>query len=135
MEFDPHKKLKECVKDLNHLYSDEPALYEYQFDTKGFEWIDLNHRDESVICYKRKGKKSINDMLIILNMTPVVRNKWKVHVDGKTSWKEIYNSDNKKYWGTGDVLNPDIQVKMVNKKERIFELNIHLPALGAIILK
>jgi 1,4-alpha-glucan branching enzyme len=135
LEFDPHKKMQACVKDLNHLYTDEPALYEYQFDTKGFEWIDLNHRDESVICYKRKGKKSINDMLIILNMTPVVRNNWKVHVEGKTSWKEIYNSDNKKYWGTGDVLNPDIQFKILDKKEKIFELNIHLPALGAIILK
>ncbi|HEV8081337.1 MAG TPA: 1,4-alpha-glucan branching protein GlgB [Chitinophagaceae bacterium] len=135
LKFDPHKKLQECVKDLNHLYTDEPALHELQFDKKGFEWIDLDHRDESVICYKRKGKKSINDMLIILNMTPVVRKNWKIYAKGKPHWKEIYNSDDKKYWGTGDVLNTDIQVKMVDKKEKIFELNIHLPALGAIILK
>jgi len=135
LQFDPHKKMQQCVKDLNHLYTDEAALHEYQFSPKGFEWIDLNHRDESVICFRRKGKRSNNDLLIILNMTPVVRNNWKVYAKNKPHWKEIYNSDAKKYWGTGDVLNPDIQVKMVNKKERIFELNIHLPALGAIILK
>ncbi len=135
LEFDPHKKLQQCVKDLNHLYTDEPALYEYQFDSKGFEWIDLNHRDESIICYRRKGKHSKNDLLIILNMTPVVRNNWKVHAKNKRHWKEIYNSDDKKYWGTGDVLNPDIEVKVIDTKEKIYELNIHLPPLGAVILK
>jgi 1,4-alpha-glucan branching enzyme len=135
LEFNPHKKLQQCVKDLNHLYTDEPALYEYQFDSKGFEWIDLNNRHESVICYRRKGKQSKNDLLIILNMTPVVRSNWKVYAKNKVHWKEIYNSDDEKYWGTGDVLNPDINVKMVDKKEKIFEINIHLPALGAIILK
>lgn len=135
LQFDPHKKLQECVKDLNHLYANEPSLYEQQFDPKGFEWIDLNHRNESVISYRRKGKRSNNDLLIILNMTPVVRNNWKVYAKGKPHWKEIYNSDEKKYWGTGDVLNPSPQVKLVDKKSRIFEINIHLPALGGIILR
>ncbi len=135
LQFEPHKKLQECVKNLNHLYLKELALYEHQFDPKGFEWIDLNHRNESVICYRRKGKRSKNDLLIILNMTPVVRNNWKIYAKGKPHWKEIYNSDDKNYWGTGDVLNPDIQVTMVDKKDRIFEINIHLPALGGIILK
>ncbi|MGI8583034.1 MAG: 1,4-alpha-glucan branching protein GlgB [Chitinophagaceae bacterium] len=135
LQFDPHKKLQECVKDLNHLYANEPSLYEFQFDPKGFEWLDLNHRNESVISYRRKGKRSNNDLLIILNMTPVVRNDWKIYAKGKPHWKEIYNSDDKKYWGTGDVLNPTPQVTLVDKKLRIFEINIHLPALGSVILK
>ena len=135
LQFDSHKKLQECVKDLNHLYKNEPALYEHQFDPKGFEWIDLNHRDESVICYRRKGKRSHNDVLVILNMTPVVRNDWKVYAKGKPHWKEVYNSDDKKYWGTGDVQNPSIEAKLVDKKSRIFEINVHLPALGGVILR
>jgi 1,4-alpha-glucan branching enzyme len=68
-------------------------------------------------------------------MTPVVRNDWKIYAKGKPHWKEIYNSDDKKYWGTGDVLNPTPQVTLVDKKLRIFEINIHLPALGSVILK
>ena len=135
LQFESHKKLQECVKDLNHLYKDEPALYEYQFDPKGFEWVDLNNRSESVICFRRKGKRSHNDMLIILNMTPVVRNDWKVYAKDKPHWKEVFNSDDKKYWGTGDVLNPSIEAKLVDKKSRIFEINVHLPALGGVILK
>ncbi len=134
LQFDSHKKLQECVKDLNHLYKNEPALYEHQFDAKGFEWIDLNNRNESVICYRRKGKRSHNDMLIILNMTPIVRNDWKVYAKDKPHWKEVYNSDDKKYWGTGDVLNPSIEAKLVDKKSRMFEINVHLPALGGIVL-
>jgi 1,4-alpha-glucan branching enzyme len=135
LEYDPHKKLQQCVKDLNHLYKEEPALFEHQFEPKGFEWVALDHREESVIVFRRKGKRSSNDLLIILNMTPVVRNNFKVYAKGKPHWKEIYNSDDAKYWGTGDTLNMAPEVKMVDKKTRMFEINIHLPALGAVILK
>jgi 1,4-alpha-glucan branching enzyme len=58
-----------------------------------------------------------------------------VYAKGKAHWKEVFNSDDKKYWGTGDVLNPKPEIKLVDKKERIFEINIHLPALGGVILK
>jgi 1,4-alpha-glucan branching enzyme len=68
-------------------------------------------------------------------MTPVARHDWKIYAHGKPHWKEVFNSDNKKYWGSGDVFNPSPEVKMVDKKERIFEINIHLPALGAVILQ
>ncbi|MEO6453381.1 MAG: 1,4-alpha-glucan branching protein GlgB, partial [Ginsengibacter sp.] len=100
LQFDGHKMLQQCVKDLNHLYTGEPALYEKQFDVSGFEWINLNHRSECVVVYRRKGDKTKNDLLVILNMTPVVRNDWKIYAKGKPHWKEIYNSDDKKYWGT-----------------------------------
>ncbi len=135
LQYDGHKMLQQCVKDLNHLYSAEPALYEMQFDADGFEWIDLNHGNECVIVYRRKGKKPKNDMLIILNMTPVVRMDWKVYASGKEEWQEIFNSDNKKYYGTGDVLNPSPVVKPVDKINKVFEINVHLPPLAAVILK
>ena len=135
LQFDSHRMLKDCLRDLNLLLRSEPALYENQFNTNGFEWVDLNHRNESVIVFSRKGKLPENDLLIILNMTPTVRNDWKVYVSGKSVWKEIFNSDLKKYWGTGDVLNPDPGVKLVDKNQNRYEINVHLPPLGAVILK
>jgi 1,4-alpha-glucan branching enzyme len=135
LAFDPHRGLKDCVADLNHLLRNEPALYENQFSIEGFEWIDLNHRAESVIVYRRKGYKSKNDLLVILNLTPEVRMNWKVYATGKAEWKEIFNSDNKKYWGTGDVYNPEILTTLVDKKEKMYEINLHLPPLGVIVLK
>ncbi len=71
----------------------EPALYENQFNQHGFEWVDLEHRGESVVVYRRKGKDPGDDLLIILNFTPVVRRDWKVYASGKAAWKEVFNSD------------------------------------------
>ena len=135
LQFDSHKLMKDCVRDLCLLLRNEPAMYEKQFAAGGFEWVDMNHRSESVIVYRRKGEKPENDLLVILNMTPVIRRDWKVYTYGKKAWKEIFNSDAKKYWGTGDVYNPDIAVKLVDKNSDQFEINVHLPALGAIVLK
>jgi 1,4-alpha-glucan branching enzyme len=135
LQFDPHEGVRTCVKDLCHLLKSEPALYENQFNQNGFEWVDLNHRSETVIVFKRKGKEAKDDILVVLNMTPVVRNDWKIHVHGKQKWTEIFNSNHKKYWGTGDVYNPEIEIREVNEEEKWYELSLNLPPLGAILLK
>ncbi|HRP54970.1 1,4-alpha-glucan branching protein GlgB [Agriterribacter sp.] len=135
LQHDSHRLLKDCVGDLNRLLRSEPALYENQFNIYGFEWIDLNHRPESVIVYRRKGKKPIDDVLVVLNLTPVARRNWKIQVKGKQEWKEIFNSDAKKYWGTGDVFNPHVETVEIDKKNRVLELNVHLPPLAAVVFK
>ena len=135
LQFDCHRLLKDCVAELNRLLKSEPALYQNQFNIQGFEWVDLNHRAESVVVYKRKGKKRGDDLLVILNLTPVVRNDWETEVTGKRYLKEIFNSDSKLYWGTGDVYNPDIRSELIDKNQKKYRLTVNLPALGGIILK
>jgi 1,4-alpha-glucan branching enzyme len=135
LQFDGHKLLRDCVTDLNKLLCSEPALYQNQFSADGFEWVDLNHRQESVAVYKRKGKKEEDDLLIILNMTPVIRNDWEIYVKGKEYSKEIFNSDLAKYWGSGNVFNPDIRCELVDPKEKTCLLTVNLPALAALVLK
>jgi 1,4-alpha-glucan branching enzyme len=135
LKYELHWKMKDCVRDLNFLLQNEPALYENQFNVHGFEWIDLDHRQESVIVFRRKGKLPENDILVILNMTPVVRNNWKVYAKGKSKWSEIFNSDERKYGGSGDIFNPEPIVTLVDKNENKYEINVHLPPLGAVILK
>jgi 1,4-alpha-glucan branching enzyme len=135
LQYDPHRLIKNCVADLNKLLQSEPALYENQFNTDGFEWVDLNHRQESVIAFKRKGKKRADDLLIVLNMTPAVRNDWELYVSGKTYKKEIFNSDDIKYWGAGNVFNPHIRSEIVDKDHKTCRITLNLPPLGGIILK
>ncbi|MDO8997561.1 MAG: 1,4-alpha-glucan branching protein GlgB [Sediminibacterium sp.] len=130
-----HGGMKYCVQQLNQLYQAEPALYEKQFEPGGFEWVDLNHRSDSVMVYKRKGKKEKDDVIVILNVTPVVRHDWEIYVHGKGKWAEIFNSDSKEFWGTGDVYNPTIQSKLVDKSSKCYQLKVHLPALGAVVLR
>jgi 1,4-alpha-glucan branching enzyme len=135
LQFDCHRGMQRCVRQLNHLYRNEPALYEKQFEPGGFEWIDLNHRSESVMVYGRNGKKSSDRLLIVLNVTSVVRNNWQIDVFGKKKWMEIFNSNDAAYWGTGDVVNQSIDVQLVDKETQCYRLTLHLPALSAIVLK
>jgi len=135
LQFVSHSGMKDCVTALNKLYRSEPALYEKQFSIEGFEWVDLNHRSESIMVYMRKGLNTADNVLVILNMTPVVRNNWQVEVYGKAEWAEIFNSDKKEFWGTGDVFNPNIMVDLVDEKTNCYKLTLHLPALAGIVLR
>ncbi len=135
MQYEPHARLRDFVRDLNTLLREEPALYQKQFKEEGFEWITLNHRADAVIAYRRKGRNPSKDILVVLNLMPEPRYNWKFYVSGKKSWKEILNSDSKIYWGAGDVYNPDIDTILVDKKNKVYEINLHLPPLGVLVLK
>jgi len=135
LQYEPHQKLHAFFRDLNNLFTSNPAFYEYQFDPKGFQWIDLDHRDESVMVYMRKGKKESENILVVFNMTPIERYDWKIRVYGKTQWKQIFCSDEAKYWGTGKFSEQEIQIEELDKKTRHVEINLNLPALSAIILQ
>ncbi|MCE2825104.1 MAG: 1,4-alpha-glucan branching protein GlgB [Sediminibacterium sp.] len=130
-----HGGMKYCVQKLNELYTSHPALHELQFDPAGFEWIDLQHRSESVMAFKRKGKNPAGDIVVIINATPVVRHDWKISVQGKPVWKEIFNSDHQDFWGTGVVYNPAIPCVCVDEQNNWHELAIQLPALSAVVLQ
>jgi len=135
LQYVSHGGMKNCVQKLNELYRGQPALYEKQFATDGFEWVDLNHRNECVIVYKRKGNKPKDDVLVILNMTPAIRQNWEVYVHEKSKWQEVFNSNDQAFWGTGDVYNPAIKTELVDKATKCYKLTVNLPALAGIVLR
>ncbi len=73
--------------------------------------------------------------MIILNLTPVVRNDWDIYIHNKEFTREIFNSDSSKYGGTGNVFNPDIRSELVDKDQKVYKLTLNLPPLAAIVLK
>ncbi len=129
-----HAGMKLCVQSLNELYKAYPSFYEYQFDPKGFEWVEVNKREEAVIAFKRKGKNAEEDILVVMNMTPIPRYDFPIHVHGKKQWKEIFNSDAKKYWGVGDLNNASIPMHPQDEIGEWNKLLLNLPALSAIVL-
>lgn len=135
LQYESHAGMKHCVQKLNELYRNNPAFYCRQFEPEGFEWIDLNHRQESVVVYKRRGKSAEEDVLVLLNMTPMVRQNWQVYVKGKAAWKEIFNSNDKAFWGTGDVFNPDVVTELADEESDTYRITVHLPALGGVVLR
>lgn len=131
----PHAGLQSCVRDLNRILKNAPALYSNQFNIDGFQWIDLNHRAECVMVYRRMGKEPEDDLLIILNLTPEPRWNWEIELTDKYYTKEIFNSDDKRYWGTGDIYNPTIRHEVINEEEKKYKIIVNLPPLAGIILK
>jgi 1,4-alpha-glucan branching enzyme len=135
LQYEAHKKLKDCVKDLNSLLTAQPALYENQFNMQGFDWVDLNHPHEGVIVYKRMGKNEENDLLVVLNLTPIVRNGWEIYLSGKTFTNEIFNSDLQQYGGSGNVFNPTIRTEITDKENNYYKIILNLPPLACLVLK
>jgi 1,4-alpha-glucan branching enzyme len=135
LSHNPHRLLQHCVRDLNVLYSKEPAFHEKQFEPGGFEWIDLNHRNECIIVYKRKGLNAADDIIVILNMLPQPHLDFEITLKGKKNWREVFNSDSTKYYGTGDVYNPKVRAEIINKEDESLKLRLNLPPLAGIILK
>ncbi|MEJ7913097.1 MAG: 1,4-alpha-glucan branching protein GlgB [Chitinophagaceae bacterium] len=135
LQFTSHKGLQTCISDLNKLLKSNPALYINQFNKNGFEWVNLDHREESVVVYKRKGRMKKDDLLIILNLTPVPRMDWEIEVGEANFSSELFNSDSLQYWGTGKIFNPFIRQELINKTETNWRIRLNLPPLGAIVLK
>ena len=135
LKYESHNGMKFCVQQLNKLYQSHPALYELQYDTDGFEWVETNKRQDGVLAFKRKSRDPKEEILVVFNMTPVPRHHYPIHVFGNKSWKEIFNSDNKVYWGVGDLFNRDINMEPQDNQNEWFKLILELPALSAIVLK
>lgn len=101
LQYPNHLGIQQTIKDLNKLYRSEPALYERGFESTGFEWLDGGNANDSVLVYLRKGNNPDDDILVVLNMTPVVRENQRTGVPAPGNWVQIFNSDDKKYWGSG----------------------------------
>lgn len=135
LEYNVHKGAQDLVKDLNKLYRKEPALHEKQFSHEGFEWIDHGDHQNSVMSYIRKGNKEKDNIIIVLNLTPIPRGKYRIGLPKSGSLKEVFNSDANKYNGTGNYTNKklDSNNKEWNGREDSIELN--LPPLAMIAFK
>ena len=135
LQFPSHQGMKNCVQQLNHLYKSHPALYELQFDPAGFEWVETNKRSEGVLAFMRKGNEASESVLVVLNMTPVSRTDFPIHVPRKKVWRQIFNTDATEFWGVGDLSNDTITPKTNPENEQWGILTLQLPALAAIVLK
>ena len=135
LQYPNHGGMKYCVQQLNALYKSHPALYELQYEASGFEWVELNQRQEGIIAFKRNGKDPEQAILVVFNMTPVPRHQFPIQVQGKTIWKEIFNSDDQAFWGSGNVNNQNVPCALLDGTNQLMEIHLELPPLAAVVLK
>jgi 1,4-alpha-glucan branching enzyme len=132
LDYPQHQGVKALVKDLNKLYSKHPALFHHDFEHQGFEWIDCHDVQQSVISYRRKSKHE--DLIVVLNFTPVVREYYRIGVPTEGTYTEIFNSDSSHYGGSniGNGIALSEPVAWMNFPHSV---SLTLPPLGAVILK
>ncbi len=135
LQYASHAGLKRWVSDLNRVYRSEPALYEYDCDPAGFEWIDCNDAEGSTLSLLRKGKSTGDIILIACNFTPVPRQNYRVGAPRGGWWREILNSDAADYSGSGLGNAGGVQACEQPIHGRPNSLTITLPPLAVVYFK
>ena len=128
----PHAGIREWVGDLNALYRERPALHARDFSADGFEWIDVNDWEESVIGFLRKGGEPEDIVLVVCNFTPLVRSNYRLGVPRGGEWRELLNSDSERYGGSGVGNFGAVEAAPVPAHGHYHSLNLTLPPLGAL---
>ena len=135
LAYKPHKGMQTFFKDLNNLYKNSPALYEKAFSTEGFEWINYSDEENSVIAFIRKGHDSVNDTIAVCNFTSVIRKGYEIGLPRSGSLKQIFNSDFKKYYGSGISNSKAIEIKKIPRDHKPFSAKITLAPLAVVVFK
>lgn len=135
LEYEKHAKVKDWVKDLNHFYKSQPALYEVDFDSAGFRWIEANDADASSYSYIRYAKDKSDYLIMILNFTPVVRDNYQLGVPEAGFYKEMLNSDAEIYGGSNVGNQGGVQATEMERHGMPYSVNLTLPPFGMLILK
>ena len=135
LQYPLHSGVKELIKDLNAVYTSEKALTDKNYEAIGFEWIDYDDADNSVLAYIRKGDNPDDQLVVVCNFTPMTRDNYKIGMPAEGTWKEILNTDDLKYGGSGFINSESILTKNEGFHHRSCSIHINLPPLGISILK
>ncbi len=127
-----HEGVRRLVGDLNAVYRDLAALHERDTEPEGFEWIDVNDSEQSIISFLRRGRTG-ELAIVACNFTPVVRHGYRIGVPHAGSWEERINTDDEAYWGSG-VRNGTLGTQDVEWHGRSHSLELTLPPLATVVL-
>ncbi len=132
LDYPFHKGIKDLVKDLNTVYIKSPQLHKNDFNHQGFQWINCDDHEQSVLCYMRKFNDKYS--IVVLNFTPVLRENYKIGIPENRAYKEVLNSDSS-YYGGSNVGNGDcITAEEGPLMGYPYTLRLTLPPLAGIIL-
>jgi 1,4-alpha-glucan branching enzyme len=134
LNHDSHKCMNNFVRDLNHIYKRETTLYEVDFSQEGFQWIDHENIDESIIAFRRIDKKK-NFTIFVCNFTDARKDHYRIGVPAKGTYEYIINSDDGKYGGSSFVNDKFAVAEKIKYHNNPYSMVIKVPPLGGVILK
>ena len=133
LEDKEHCSMKYYMQKLLEIYNKYPCLSENDNNWKSFEWINADDKDRSIYSYMRKSENGRNNILVVLNMTPMERKDYQIGVDKKKKYKLLLNSDDVDFGGNGGTIPKEITAKAAKCDNRPYSLTFDLPAYGAAL--
>lgn len=131
LDYESHARLQLFVAELNHFYLEHPELYQVDTSWDGFQWIDADDADRSIISYRRIDKKG-NELIVVVNFTPVCYRDFALRVPASGEYEELLNSDDERFGGQENIN----EVPLVSTKhDGVHQIKITVPPLAATIIK
>ena len=135
LKWEDHQQMQRFVRDLNHFYQREPALYEVDYSWEGFQWIDFTDAEQSVLSFQRRANDPAEMLVFVCNFTPVVRESYRVGLPLGGAYREVINSDGVEYGGSGVTNDGLVFAEALPWQNCSFSAPLRLPPLGAVVLK
>ncbi|MFA6233654.1 MAG: alpha amylase C-terminal domain-containing protein, partial [Bacteroidota bacterium] len=135
LDFDAHRQLLTWVRDLNQLYRREPALFEDDFSWEGFQWIDFEDANRSMLSFERLANDKNDRLIFLCNFTPSVHHYYRMGVGQAGTYNELLNSDAEFYGGSGVGNFGQVKSEPVPMHKREHSVLVSVPPLAVIILK
>jgi 1,4-alpha-glucan branching enzyme len=130
-----HQGMQRLCADLNSTYRREAALHEVDFEWQGFQWIDCNDADASVLSFLRRARNPQDFVVVVANFTPVTRENYRVGVPEPGWYREIFNSDAQYYAGSNYGNGGGVMAEPVRWMGMDYSLPLRLPPLAALYFK
>ena len=133
LQYADHQEMQAYVKELNHLYTEESAFWAEDFDPNGFQWIECDDAESSIVSFVRRSKEK--ELVFLCNFTPVVHHGFSLGVPQEGVYHERLNSDAARFGGS-DVINAvPLQSKAEPAGRCPFRVELDVPPLGMVILE
>ncbi len=129
-----HRGVQDLLRELNRIHQTEPALHHLDFSPEGFEWIEADDREKSVVAFLRRGRDG-SPVLVVCNLTPVPRQNYCIGVPSGGTWVEILNSDARAFGGSGWGNLGSVEAAPVASHGRKHSVSLTLPPLSTLFLK
>ena len=135
LEDDKHRKLRLWLKDLNRFYRTEPAMHQLDFERLGFEWLDIQDWEKSIVSFARRARNPEHVVVSVCNFTPKPRKNYRLGVPSGGRWKEVLNSDALEYGGSGQGNLGGVEADHHPFHGRTDSISITLPPLSCLFFR
>jgi 1,4-alpha-glucan branching enzyme len=133
LERPEHAGIQSLIRDLNRVYKATPALWEVDFEGRGFRWLEPNDADQNIVAFARAGKDPDRDVLVCaMNLSPVPRHGWRVGLSRPGRWREALNTDASLYGGSDVGSLGGVEAEDVPWHGQGWSAEIDLPPLGVV---